>query len=244
MDVSSITPAIITEFQDRGFISVPRLISDEAVRELRDAYDRILRREVEAAGDRQLGDVTRQVMRPHEAHEAFRANEARQTAEAIAEEIFDGEPAFLYDMLIYKPPGHLVETPWHQDFAYAGQPTMEAGTPSPEISLAQFWIALDPVDEENGCMHFVPAVHTQPLLAHHVASGRPDDDSRLLAIDAASQALPLETAVACPLDAGGATIHAYNTPHYTPPNRSLDRPRRAYIFTYARRGDRRSRSAA
>jgi hypothetical protein len=29
---------------------------------------------------------------------------------------------------------------------------------------------------------------------------------------------------------GGATVHSYGTPQYTPPNRSADRPRRAYIF--------------
>jgi hypothetical protein len=45
--------------------------------------------------------------------------------------------------------------------------------------------------------------------------------------------LDLKSAVACPLRAGGATVHNYGTPHFTPPNRSANRPRRAYIFNFA-----------
>ncbi|MFZ0658894.1 MAG: hypothetical protein WAM05_09260, partial [Candidatus Binataceae bacterium] len=47
--------------------------------------------------------------------------------------------------------------------------------------------------------------------------------------------LDLNRAVACPLRAGGATVHNYGTPHFTPPNRSATRPRRAYIFSFANR---------
>ena len=82
-------------------------------------------------------------------------------------------------------------------------------------------------------MHFAPILHTQPLIAHVVAGGDPDDPGRLLAIDEPERRLDLSLAVAAPLPAGGCTIHSYGTPHYTPPNRSSDRPRRAYIFNLA-----------
>ncbi|MGH7782005.1 MAG: hypothetical protein ACREQR_19480 [Candidatus Binataceae bacterium] len=47
------------------------------------------------------------------------------------------------------------------------------------------------------------------------------------------KALDLASAVARTLRAGGATVHNYGTPHFTPPNRSASRPRRACIFSFA-----------
>jgi hypothetical protein len=222
----------LVRFEEQGFLRIERLISDDAVSRLNKVYDQILSCETLAEGDRLLGGVTRQVMRPHQAHPLFADNEGRRNAERIASQIFGGSPSFLYDMLIYKPPQHPVETPWHQDFAYAYQPFTEAGTPSPGSVALQFWIALDDVDTETGCMHFVPGLQGQPLLPHRIASGDPEDEGRLLAIVDPERCLPLDKVVACPLAAGGATVHAYNTPHYTPPNASHTRRRRAYIFTY------------
>jgi ectoine hydroxylase-related dioxygenase (phytanoyl-CoA dioxygenase family) len=68
---------------------------------------------------------------------------------------------------------------------------------------------------------------------HRVASGDPDDESRLLEMTAPARDLDLDTAVPCPLSAGSATMHGYATPHYTGPNRSSDRGRRAFIFSFA-----------
>ncbi|MEE4297935.1 MAG: hypothetical protein V2J24_00715 [Pseudomonadales bacterium] len=53
-------------------------------------------------------------------------------------------------------------------------------------------------------------------------------------LDAEAQ-LDLDAAVAAPLMAGGLTAHGYGTPHFTPPNRSADRDRRAWILSYVRR---------
>jgi ectoine hydroxylase-related dioxygenase (phytanoyl-CoA dioxygenase family) len=139
-------------------------------------------------------------------------------------------------MLIYKEPGQLAETPWHQDFAYAGMPFTPAGANIPYDESVQFWLALDDVDEENGCMHFVPGGHLDPLHPHHVAGGAPTDPGRLLAMTDPEHELDLATAVSCPLAAGGATVHSFGTPHYTSGNRTADRPRRAFIFNFARKG--------
>jgi ectoine hydroxylase-related dioxygenase (phytanoyl-CoA dioxygenase family) len=138
-------------------------------------------------------------------------------------------------MLIYKEPGQVAETPWHQDFSYTLMPYAAAGSAIPADEVVQFWLALDDVDEENGCMHFIPGEHRRPMHEHYVAAGEPDYSQRLLAIRDADAALDLGKAVACPLKAGGATVHNYGTPHYTSGNRSRDRPRRAYIFNFTSR---------
>jgi Phytanoyl-CoA dioxygenase (PhyH) len=219
-------------FETDGFLVFERLIDDGAVRELGAAYDQILERDVAAIGDRLLGGITRQVMMPCLSHPAFDRNPALDAAAEIAERLVGAAPVRTFDMLIYKPPGHPHETPWHQDMSYLEMPVAPAGTAIP-LDTLQFWVALDDADVENGCMHFLPGYHTQPLLPHRIAAGDPSDDARLLEIVDAPRHLDLSKVVAAPLRAGGATVHSYGTPHYTPPNHSADRPRRAFIFNLA-----------
>jgi ectoine hydroxylase-related dioxygenase (phytanoyl-CoA dioxygenase family) len=212
-----------------GFTVRPRLVDEAVVEQLRTAYDEILDHTVTAQGDRMLGGLTRQVMAPSQAHPVFDRNAALDAAAEIASEFF-GRVATRrsFDMLIDKPAGHRHETPWHQDLAYAQRPTAPAGYFEDHQTL-QFWIALDDADVENGCMQFIPGQHREPLLEHRVVSGDPDDEGRLLGlVDPAAQ-LDLSAAVVGAIPAGGCTVHLPTTPHYTGPNRTADRRRRAYI---------------
>lgn len=230
---SPLTAEQRAQWRDAGFLALPGFVGAGELARLREAYDELLERRVEAAGDRLLGGVTRQIMFPSQAHPAFARNAVVAAGIELGRALL-GSPEVhrSFDMLIFKPPGHPEPTPWHQDAAYARSPFAPAGTPITLESI-QFWVALDDADEENGCMHFAPGHHTKPLLPHRVASGDPEDDGRLLEIVDPELQLALDRAVACPLGAGGCTLHSYGTPHYTPPNRSVDRPRRAYIFNVA-----------
>lgn len=236
----------IAQYDRDGFLVLDQFVSRETLGSLCAAYDEVISGETRINGDRLLGNLTRQVMQPSEQHSIFRDNPAIDRARSIAQQVFNDEPVLAFDMLIYKPPSHPHETPWHQDMAYGGTPYAPAGTQIP-LSTIQFWIPLDDVDEENGCMHFIPGYHRKPLLAHTVASGNPDDPGRLLALEDPEEQLPLADAVVARLSAGGATLHSYGTPHYTSPNRSKSRPRRAYILNLASQGsvyDRRSNAQA
>ncbi|MGO9453414.1 MAG: phytanoyl-CoA dioxygenase family protein [Candidatus Binataceae bacterium] len=224
------------KFQAEGFLAIDRLIDEQAAAEIASVYDKMLSREVDCgATDRNLGEVTRQIMHPSQHHPLFRANAAIDAAREVAKELLGvSDPAFVYDMLIYKPPGHTATTPWHQDLAYAHIPFTRAGTSTAGSgTFLQFWVALDDVDEDSGCMHFVPGQHLKPLLEHYVASGDPADQSRMLAITDPETALDLSKTVACPLRVGGATVHGFATPHFTSGNRTASRRRRAYIFNFA-----------
>ncbi len=213
-----------------GYLVIDDFVAPGELERLRTAYDQILEREVVALGDRMLGGVTRQVMLPAKAHEAFAHTETQKRALALARALFDTPDVFpIFDMLIDKPPGHPHDTPWHQDAAYGKRPFTPPGQRM-SLESMQFWVALDDADPENGCMHFVPGLHTRPLLPHQVASGDPEDEARLLGITDPDAHLPQEHRVACPVRAGGCTVHSYGTPHYTPPNRSASRRRRAWIF--------------
>lgn len=216
------------DYERDGFLRLDELISTAAVARLRDGFDELI--SGGADDDRHWGGLIRQVMMPSLLHPSFAENEAVEVATGIATELLGTESVRTFDMLIDKPPGHPHETPWHQDMAYSEMPLAPAGVEVIHESV-QFWFALDDVDTENGCMHYVPGVHRKPLLGHEVTSNLRGDDSRLLGIVDPHRQLDLATAVPCPLRAGGAVLHSYGTPHYTPPNRSA-RPRRAYVVNY------------
>jgi hypothetical protein len=230
-------PSEVNRFKRDGYLAFSRLIDEQTVTDLGEIYDAMLRREIDVSPtDNPLGMVTRQIMMPSLYHAMFKDNPALSRGREIASELLGAtDPAMAFDMLIYKEPGQLATTPWHQDFSYSQMPFAPAGLAIPADEYVQFWVALDDVDEENGCMHFVPGAHRQPLLDHYIAGGDLDYTQRLLAIRDPEQKLHLSSAVACPLQAGGATVHNYGTPHFTSGNRTADRPRRAYIFNFASR---------
>jgi ectoine hydroxylase-related dioxygenase (phytanoyl-CoA dioxygenase family) len=217
-------------FAADGFLAVERLINDDEVARIAAAYDGIIAAGSTISTDRRLGGITRQVMVPSLHHPVLNENGALDAARRIVGQLFGtATAARTYDMLIDKPAGHPHATPWHQDAGYFATPVAEPGTPITFRSV-QVWLALDDVDVDNGCMQFVPARHREPVMAHRVASGDPHDEGRLIELVDPPTQLDLSTVVSAPLRAGGATMHLAGTPHYTGPNRTSDRNRRAYIF--------------
>jgi ectoine hydroxylase-related dioxygenase (phytanoyl-CoA dioxygenase family) len=221
----------LRRYDEDGFLAIEHLIDDDTVAELREAYGEVLNRRVETAAGQMLGGRIRVIVWPAAAHAAFAHNRALAVLRELADQVL-GEASPTFDMLIYKPPGDPEITPWHQDIAYSTQPFAPAGSDIPSWTT-QFWVALDDVDEENGCMHFLPGYHREPLREHHVIAGDPGEASRLLELADPYGQVDLQRAVTVPLPAGGATMHSYGTPHFAGPNRSADRPRRAYIVNFA-----------
>jgi len=225
--------AEVAQFRADGFVAFERFVDGGALEDLRADYDRVLSKEVDCGeNDRQLGGITRQIMLPSVHLPSIRQNPAFAKAKVVAAELLGcDEAVYGYDMMIYKPPGHPEETPWHQDLGYFQMPFSPAGRRSDSFTV-QFWIAVDDAAVETGCMHFVPGVHEEPMREHYIHSGDVDYEGRLLAMRDPETVLDLSTAVPCPLPAGGATAHLEGTPHYTPANTSRDRHRRAYIVNF------------
>jgi ectoine hydroxylase-related dioxygenase (phytanoyl-CoA dioxygenase family) len=118
--------------------------------------------------------------------------------------------------MIRKAPGGR-SAPWHQDHAYW----------QPELNYHALgcWIPLHDVSVEMGAMQFIPGSHKRGLLQHHHADL---PEHNLLEV---SEPFDKASAVACPLRAGGATFHHYDTLHYTAPN-STDQPRLAFPMEF------------
>ncbi|NYH86752.1 Phytanoyl-CoA dioxygenase (PhyH) [Actinopolymorpha cephalotaxi] len=209
---------------------VDRLIGPATTAALRTAYDDLLARQDANPSDRMLGGITCQVMRPAQAHPLFDRNPAVDNALVVAQQLIGTDQLVrTFDMLIYKPPGHPHVTPWHQDYAYGAMPFVDTGTQMHDRSI-QFWVPLDDVDTQTGCMQFIPGRHQGPLLQHYVASGSSEDEGRLLALTDPTAQLDLSRVVVAEIPSGGCTMHAPGTPHFTGANHSADRPRRSYIF--------------
>lgn len=135
---------------------------------------------------------------------------------AIAKQLFGEEAAMGIGHAIFKPAGTGAPTPWHQDEAY--------WDPAQQYQNASIWMPLQEATIENGCLWFMPGSHEWPVLEHRPIGGNVKIHG-LEMIDTDFS----KDAVACPLPAGGITIHRNRTAHYAGANTS-EIPRRALIL--------------
>ncbi|MGD7706325.1 phytanoyl-CoA dioxygenase family protein [Microlunatus sp. Y2014] len=133
---------------------------------------------------------------------------------AMAAEVLGSEPTLFADQALLKPPGIGREKPWHQDKAYFD---VRDGAP-----VVGFWIALDPTDAGNGCMHVIPGSHRGGPVVHFNRRDYQICDTEVRVTEA----------VAVPLDPGGVLVFDGLLHHGTPDNRS-DRRRWALQLHYA-----------
>ncbi len=131
-----------------------------------------------------------------------------RNASSIARQLLGGPEKHLYDIAISKPPFSDAETPWHQDAAFLADTSY--------FETLVFWVPLQPVDQSNGCMNFIPGSHLGPIVTHRSPGG----DTRVNGLEAME--IDRSTAVACPLEAGGATIHHFRTLHGTGGNKTAE----------------------
>ncbi len=225
----ALNPEQIQTFQRAGYLVLPSLTSAEEVERLQGIYDHLF--QIKAGRDQ--GDhldlvttdeddqapVLPQIMNlskyaPELADTLLRANAA-----AIARQLLGPEAQFSGEHAILKPPHTAASTPWHQDEAYA--------QPNWDYNYVNIWIPLQAATLENGCMQFVPGSHQAEVLPHHPIG----NDPRVIGLEVDNPETVTADAIACPIPAGGATIHHGRTLHYTGPNRS-DQPRRAYILMF------------
>jgi hypothetical protein len=159
---------------------------------------------------------------------ALRKTQVFARCRELARRILGVPVGYVFDHAIYKPPHNNTPTAWHQDEAYNTQPI--------PLRAVHFWIPLQPVNVENGCMWFVPGSHRGGLLPFHVAHKRPGGATAdSIGATIATNSVDSSRAVACPLPLGGATAHHPLTLHYTGPNQS-DACRRAWILHFAAYG--------
>jgi hypothetical protein len=223
-----LTPEQIASFEQQGFLRLERITSDEDIEKLRQSYDRIFEEragrdegfEFDLAGTDEDDAEAKlpQILQPARYAPEMNESELLRNATIIAKQLLGEEASCSIAHAILKPARDGAETPWHQDAAYWNPNVI-----SRSISI---WVPLQAATLDNGCMHFVPESHKLDVLPHRSIGGDPRVHGLELEESAWSQ---IEDPVACPLPAGGCTIHGGYMLHYAGPNRTNE-PRRALIL--------------
>jgi len=155
----------------------------------------------------------RKVSRAYPCDLAFRAFVHDPRLVDLVRRFIGGEPLLMMDQIFMKPPRHGSKKPYHQDNAYFKC--------EPADQLVTAWIALDDVNEENGCLRYIDGSHKGEILDHIPAPGHEYDRSPdPAAIDLSRESLAI-------VSKGSVVFHHVNTLHTSHENRS-DRWRRGF----------------
>ena len=223
----SLTTEQVDFYHREGYLALPALMTAEEVEAVRQIYDRLFAQragredgnQFDLAGTDEEGQEATlpQILGPVKYAPELADFPFRATALAIAKQLLGPEAEARGEHAILKPAGIGAPTPWHQDEAY--------WNPGLEYESISMWIPLQAATVENGCLQFIPGSFHLGIQPHHSI----DNDPRIhgLVIDQVDPA----NATACPIPAGGATIHHCRTVHYAGPNQT-DQPRRAYILGF------------
>ncbi len=219
----------VSFYRENGFVEIDNVISQDELEELRmaleevmakppaqsvqtseskDLYYRVLNQRVNTWRDHGI-------MAKYALHERF-AKLARQLTGASGIRLF-------HDHALLKMPGDSKPTPWHQDLPYWPMDVPEGPVWSGPLSI---WLALDDVDERNGCMMFVPTSHTIGKLTG-ISLVEPQDIFDYAKGSEAAERKP----VIVRMKAGSCTFHNGLTFHYAHSN-TTDKPRRVLAVIY------------
>lgn len=137
----------------------------------------------------------------------------------LAEELLGSDVVCQNMQYFNKPPGIGLPTPAHQDGFYFKLDPCEALT---------MWMALEPVDEENGCVRYIPGSHRWGL--------RPHGSTGTLGFSQGITDFPrdgeIELEIAFPAQPGDLLAHHALTVHRADGNSSPIRSRRALGLIY------------
>ncbi|MDB5406162.1 MAG: Phytanoyl-CoA dioxygenase [Rhodospirillales bacterium] len=229
-DPVTLTREQIAFFRDEGFLSIPSVSTPEELRRMTELYDRMFEERVGYADGYLVdfaGDESSETMQiPQLLGPVAYRPELRDTAiwrncEAIARQLLGPEATFRFDHALTKPANGGAPTPWHQDQAFYPR-----GTRYHTIS---FWIPLQDVAPESGCLKYVAGSNKGPLHVHQPIRGDAGVHGlEALAVDAGSRVRY------CPLPAGGAVVHHRLTLHGADTN-VTPIPRRAYGIAFGLR---------
>ncbi|MBM7567618.1 phytanoyl-CoA dioxygenase family protein [Paenibacillus sacheonensis] len=222
-----VTPEQVEFYQTNGFVQVDNILTSEELAELREITDELMSMDNDTLHhkpDRQslYFKVLNQrvnVWRDHARYGKYSFHP--RLAEAARLLLKTDAVRFFHHHALIKNPQDSKPTAWHQDFP--SWPIKESGAMS-------IWIALDDVDEHNGCMMFVPGSHKVGKLKPHDLTEHIDLEDFAKGTDAEKR-----NPVICRMKAGSCTFHDGLTFHYAHAN-NTDRPRRALAIIYYQDG--------
>ncbi|WP_214324508.1 phytanoyl-CoA dioxygenase family protein [Nonomuraea sediminis] len=217
------------EFEERGYVIVPALLSPDEVAELREEFMALHARgpipghfsPVPQQPGRPY-DVLRdypRVMHPHQVNDVALRYLLDTRIAAILRELLQEEPIAAQSMFYFKPPGAKGQA-LHQDNFYL---QVEPGT------CVAAWIALDKVDRANGGLEVVPGTHRMDLFCPEDADPSVSFTRDYVAPPPGLERVPVDMEPGDVLFFNGSLVHG------SEPNTTADRFRRSFICHYAGR---------
>ena len=213
--------AIKRDYDRDGFVILPGFLEGEALDELRERATRLTadlrrrRRSGNHLGSRlkkhRAGNSKRnvgEVFKGLQDHDAWFDHELKAGRHVpLIKALIEDEPVPGTAGWFTKRPGSMAEIAPHQD---------AIGVPQGLKAGATIWIALDPADPENGCLHYGQGSHQREHATVIPIPGYDVDDGM---------------AVPARVQPGDAVIHSSLTVHWSGPN-PTDRHRGAVSFFY------------
>jgi phytanoyl-CoA hydroxylase len=214
------------QYKEQGFLVFEDVFDPETIEALTKELDP-LERQLEQLIEERFGGrmfITRSGEITFTPHAVTRSAKARETTRSaffcdLVHDLLGDDVRLYWDQAVYKKPGTVDLFPWHQDNGYTYV--------DPQQYLT-CWLALTDADEENGCPVVLPGLHREGTYAHERTE---------LGLDCGGDEVGHE-GIAAPVRAGGVVVFSSLTPHKTGPNRTTDRPRKAYIIQFAPNGAR------
>jgi ectoine hydroxylase-related dioxygenase (phytanoyl-CoA dioxygenase family) len=210
-------------FKENGFVQIDNILLQQELEELRGFMDEIMFSDQgNSIQTDQKGGAYYRVLNQRVNTWRDHAGMARYTTHprftSAALQLTGAEGIRLFhDHALLKMPEDSKSTPWHQDLPY---------WPMNEKGALSIWVALDDVDESNGCMMFVPRSRNAGKL-NPISLVEPQDIFEYVK----GTDVENEKPVICRMKAGSCTFHDGLCFHYAHPNNS-QKPRRALAIIY------------
>jgi phytanoyl-CoA hydroxylase len=218
--------ALLTEFNRDGYVALPAFLNPDEIRDVGQNVDRFIRDRVPALPREHvfyesLGDnsTLKQVQRMFDHDPYFGQWMTDSKFRRLAEILLEGEVTCQNMQYFNKPARVGLPTPPHQDGYYFML------TPCSAVTM---WLALDRVDEENGCVRYVTGSHLLGMRAHRRTETL--GFSQGITDYPCSNDRSFERAV--PAEPGDLLVHHALTVHRADGNSSRTRDRRALGFIY------------
>lgn len=213
------------QFLEDGYLVAKEFFSHEEISEIAQQVDRYISELVPELPsehvyyeDKSDRSTLKQLQRMHE-HDAWFDTLFDGKPRELAQELLASEVTKQNMQFFNKPPGVGKPTPPHQDGYYFKLDPPEALT---------MWLALEEVDEENGCVRYVRGSHRHGIRPHGL-SGTLGFSQGMT--DFGTDA-DLAAEVTMPAQPGDLLAHHALTIHRAEGNRSTTRTRRALGFIF------------
>ena len=218
--------ALVHRFRTDGFVAVPGFLDQRELSELGENLERFIEEVVPKMPRDEVfyedkGDLRtlKQLQQMFAYDDFFHGLTFGSRFEDLAAELLEDRVRGVNLQYFNKPSRIGQPTPAHQDGFYFMLEPCEAVT---------MWLALDDVDEENGCVRYLPRSHVDGLRPH----GKTGTLGFSQGITDYGQPTDLDKELAIAARPGDLLVHHALTVHRADGNRSETRDRRALGFIY------------